>query len=288
MAYHFAHTDASVEAALQRIGTEQLAGAARSLREAPMEPAVHSARKAIKRSRALLRLLRSGLREFSEENRRLRDIGRGLSALRESHVAARLLDSLCEEAGLSAEERAGLALARGEQVTADPGDLVAEAADALERMARGARAWRLRGDPRKVLVRGLGRTAADGRGAMAMALEAGSVEALHEFRKRVKDRWYQARLMRAVWPEAMAVEIAAADSLAERLGDDHDLALLAGRLTGTGEARDRIVALIARKRARGLSEAEVLGRRLYSEAPEALSARWLGWWACAEPSLPPF
>ena len=59
-------------------------------------------------------------------------------------------------------------------------------------------------------------------------------EDLHELRKRVKDHWYHVRLLRAAWPPVMTAWADEAHVLAEQLGDDHDLSVLAAVLTGEG------------------------------------------------------
>ena len=53
---------------------------------------------------------------------------------------------------------------------------------------------------------------------------------MHEWRKSVKTLWYQMRLVEPAAPSAIAPVIATLDRLGEALGDDHDLAVLVGRL----------------------------------------------------------
>ncbi|MCQ9933930.1 CHAD domain-containing protein, partial [Staphylococcus aureus] len=88
---------------------------------------------------------------------------------------------------------------------------------------------------------------------------------LHEWRKRVKDHWYQARLLRPIWPAIMDPHVAAADTLGEILGQVNDLAVLRDRLEAApleealrSEARD----LAGLRHGALMAQAIPLGRRL--------------------------
>ena len=63
--------------------------------------------------------------------------------------------------------------------------------------------WDLRGSERRVLAEGLTETRTRARTAMRTARDARSDEALHDWRKRAKDVWYQTRLLHPVWPDLM-------------------------------------------------------------------------------------
>ena len=98
---------------VRRIAGEQLGNAAARLEGGSNpETSVHEARKSLKRTRALLRLVRPGLGEadFRKANARLRDIARSLSAARDRDVVRALLKGL-EEAKPSIAKAAGRLLA---------------------------------------------------------------------------------------------------------------------------------------------------------------------------------
>ena len=63
----------------------------------PVE-AIHDARKRIKKTRALLRLARPGLKTkaYRRRNRELRDTGRGMSGTRDADVLVETVDALAE------------------------------------------------------------------------------------------------------------------------------------------------------------------------------------------------
>lgn len=275
MSYRFEQTDVSVEAALRRIASEQLRAAAQALRgKQAATRGVHEARKSLKKTRALMRLLRHGLPVYPMENPALRDIGRSLGSLRDAHVTAGLVSRLCAEAGVPDIPPVA--------TSADPGaeaELLQDAAQALADAAGRAETWHLRGDARRTLAKGLERTARAGQKALNPGLRGDDSERLHELRKRVKDRWYQARLFHDVWPEAMKVEADEAGNLAETLGDRHDLDAVAEQLGDA--APPTLCDLIAERSKQLLAEARPAARRLYAERPAAVTERLLGWWTLA-------
>jgi CHAD domain-containing protein len=142
--------------------------------------------------------------------------------------------------------------------------------------------WRLKRDGWEALEPGLAATWTAARAEQKAARKHPTPEALHDWRKRVKDHWYQARLLRPIWPAMMDPHIAAADELGELLGQVNDLAVLRDRLEAApleealrSEARDlaslRHEALMAR--------ALPLGQRLLAGKAHALTTRWGAWWA---------
>ncbi len=289
MSYSFSADDATVQAALRRIGCEQVDKALAATGLTP-DQSVHAARKSVKKLRALIRLVRPGLAAFKAENRALRDIGRRLSPLRDASVAAGLFDRLAAAEALPPAERQALAAALQDRV-AVPGDaadrLQAALADCAALRLR-AKHWKLAGHGFRALAGGLEACCDASRKAMAVALDVRSGPAVHDWRKRVKDQWYHARLLAPIWPEAMAARIAAAGRLGEMLGEHQDLVVLAGHLAEVRpEASAARIIARARHRCAGiLAEAEPLARRIDAEPGAALAARWAVWWQATRPALP--
>jgi CHAD domain-containing protein len=127
---------------------------------------------------------------------------------------------------------------------------------------------------------GLRRIYRQGRRRYARALHAKprDTRALHQWRKRVKDLRYAAQVF------DLKELSKRADALQERLGEEHDLALLAARvsapgspLAGGGRRRKRtrkaVLKLIARRRARLRKRALREGRRLYKRKPKRFIKR---------------
>ncbi len=118
------------------------------------------------------------------------------------------------------------------------------------------------------LAASLRRTYARGRKAFATADHAPTTANLHEWRKRVKDLWYQQRLLEQTWPGVMKAQAKEAKRLSKLLGADHDLAVLAEHVDDPD-----LTELIDTRRAELLAEARELGRRVYAERPQAFARR---------------
>ena len=273
--------------ALRAAVREQLDDAVRRLRDDrgddPAE-AVHEARKDLKKARSLLRLARPGLPGdvYRRENAALRDTGRSLSGARDADVLVETAADLGERyAGQLPEAQfaalgAGLAAA-GAEARANA-DAAADAVAALDGVAARVEDWPLERCDHATLVHGATRAYKRGRAALAAVEKTPSVERLHDLRKRVKDLWYHGRLLEEAWPRVVKAQSKAAHDLADLLGDDHDLAVLAERVEG-GVATDApiddeaVLGLIARRRAELQAEAMPIARRLYAEPPDAFRAR---------------
>jgi CHAD domain-containing protein len=280
---------------IRRVVIERLDDAIEQLRERLHEDqtaAVHSARKDLKKARSVVRLVRSELGEkrYREENDRLRDAGRGLSDARDAAVRAQVLDDLREQFGDDLSPQATKALtdaiaatsigkASGrslEGVATEARAEIERARDSAANWQFGAGGWQLIGD-------GLDRAYRRGRKKLAEVGAHPSDEAVHAWRKRVKDLWYQLRLLRKSRPEAVGELVDQADELADLLGDHHDLSLLAADLEGTeltlaADEQEALAELIARRQAELLDAAIALGGRLYAEKPKAFSRRMHGYW----------
>jgi CHAD domain-containing protein len=127
---------------------------------------------------------------------------------------------------------------------------------------------------------GLRRIYRQGRRALGAAQADPSTENLHEWRKREKDLWYHLRLLHDTWPGPMGAAADEASTLADLLGDDHDLAVLLATARELGEA-DGLEWVVRQRRSKLQADAFELGRRLYAERPRAFSARLRVWWESA-------
>jgi len=131
---------------------------------------------------------------------------------------------------------------------------------------------------------GLKKTYKRARDAMAHAYAEPSVERFHEWRKRVKYHRYHTRLLREIWPAIMRRRRNELKRLSDRLGDDHDLAVLRATLTGEtdrfGQPRDQqaLLALIDRRRKEFQAWSHPLGQRLFAEKPKRHADRFAHIW----------
>ncbi len=282
--YRFDLADSSLTESLRRIALAEIAPARRRLSEGgTLDPgAVHDIRKRMKKLRALLRLLRSGLpRVQPAENAVLREAARGLSAARDGATRLASFDRIAH-----AEASPALGALRAQFVAeaAMPADPPADLGGVLEGLALRIEGWQVKGADRHVLEDGLARTRIRAREAMRAARDQAGAEALHDWRKRAKDFWYQARLFQPVWPEAMKPIVAEADRLGELLGDHHDFAVLAAHVAALpeDEIHPEARAFIAGRTAEAMlaleAEAFPLGARLFAGDPGEMAALWVKWW----------
>ena len=269
---------------LRRIAREQLGRAAERLRrpDGDRVEAVHDARKAVKKTRALLRLVRPSLprEEYQRENAALRDAGALLSGTRDRDVLVATFDDLAGRyvGQIAAEEFD----AAREQLTAGPppphpAPAQEAAAAALDAIAARIDRWPLEDADAATLQRGLAQVYRRGTKAYMSALTDPSVEALHEWRKRVKDLWYHARLVHDVWPPVLEAQAAELKRLSELLGDDHDLAVLRDALPEDSP----VLPLVSMRRDELQAQARRLGALVYAERPKAQRRRMRAWWAAA-------
>src|SRR5262249_2592579 len=119
---------------------------------------------------------------------------------------------------------------------------------------------------------------------MERALDEGSPETLHEWRKHAKYHWRHAQLLRPIWPGPIGAHAKEAKRLGERLGDHHDLDVLAQRLrrnpASYGAARDvsAFLELVGRRQRKLEAEAGAIGARLFVENGAKLRRRWEAYW----------
>jgi len=117
--------------------------------------------------------------------------------------------------------------------------------------------------------------------------EEASATNLHERRKRVKDLWYQLRLIRDADKHLLGDLADQAHDLSDHLGDDHDLALLREevqrRRTAFADPGDQrhLLEEIDQRRGELQFAAISLGQRIYAEKPKRftkrLEKRWEAW-----------
>ena len=292
MAYRLSFED-DVATSVRRCGREQLAGAAERLERAEEDPvtAVHEARKHLKKTRALLRLVRPALgrRDYRRENDALRDIGLALSGARDADVRVATAQALAQHAAgrLSADVFHALHDALSAEVagSGEGGDATrfAPVIEQLRAAELRVETWPLDDADWATALAGLARAYARGREAFATARATPDPELLHAWRKRAKDLWYHQRLLAPAWPDVLSAQAEAAHGLSELLGDDHDLAVLAERLATDDDAsplapavdaqRAELRALIAQRSEELRAEAVRLGLRVYAESPKAFTRR---------------
>ena len=255
---------------------------------------IHEARKATKRLRALVRLVRGDLGDegYALENQCYRAAGQRLSELRDATVLVETLDRLVASLGQDAPksrfarvriwlvERRDRAYSQVDSNNRAVQEAIAALAPARDRLEH----WHLQRPGWGGIRVGLQRIYARGRRDFAAAYALPSDEAFHDWRKQVKYLWYHTQILENIWPSVMQALAEELDQLGELLGQDHDLAVL--RTTVLAEfpragATATLMALerrIGAVRARKLARARLLAERLYVERPREFTRRLGGYW----------
>jgi CHAD domain-containing protein len=242
---------------------------------------VHSARKAIKRARAMLRLLRDVLPKstYRRENDALRELGRPLSAVRDSRV---LLDTLEHAAGkikgVEVLRRALIAEYRRTQRRVTTGPVVALARRRLIAIHRRALRWPLQSGAGSLILHSLKRVYRRARGDMEKSQSNHDTETLHDWRKQVKYLWHQLQTLQPLRPRYIGKVADQLHAISDYLGDEHDLAVLREKVLnhhrslGSRTAR-ALLARIDKRRQVLRRKAWRLGSQVFADRPSAFAAR---------------
>jgi CHAD domain-containing protein len=206
--------------------------------EGPNE-AVHTARKAFKRLRALYRLVQADAPAFrASENARFRDIARGLSATRDATALVETTSYL-EQHARSDRELEALSLVtkmlmqRRDRIVTDNTGIDANISAAIRECEAGLCALEALSLParKKAVAKQIGRAWRKQRKAAIKAIAHcradASGEHFHELRKCGQTYWMHLSLLRRLWPSAMRAKSADAKQLVDLLGHEHDLSILA-------------------------------------------------------------
>ncbi len=286
MAYRFARSDPSVAEGVRRIAREEfnLISGVLARADLPGVRKVHEVRKATKRLRGLIRLIGPVMPEASRENACLRDAARTLSDLRD---AGALLETL-EELGIDADNRSEIRAAFARRPTPVPASGERQKLSAFGRTLRDAAdrsaGWDIAATGFEAIAPGLERGLRRFRKCLRQAAADTAEEPMHEWRKRAKDHWYHAVLLREIFPDVMKGHARAAERLSDALGYWRDLGLLEAAIAGIPAhelpkpSAAAALEAISAGRLKAKRRALQLGRQLAAESPSGLSRRWSAYW----------
>ncbi len=303
---------------MRRVTLEQLDSALEGLTrpDGDIDSAVHRARKAMKRLRAILRLVRDAIGDdvYRAENALLRDTARLLAPMRDGAVIAaavrdlraryddRLAPGIFDDLVARLDERH---LRRRRRVLEDETILPTVVRNLRSARARYA-SWPVEGDHRlpgvaaarplvhsfSTVAGGLARTYRRGRREMRQAFDEPTEHNFHRWRKRVKYLRHQVEILRPLWPEVLEAEARELDRLGEALGEEHDLAVMLRLVAALPDLcpdpvdRSLLAALTQHRRAELRTAARILGTRAYAEEPDAFVARFASYWRAWQTPLP--
>lgn len=293
--------------ALRRITVEQLDGAIEGLvADADVDTAVHEARKAMKRLRAVLRLVRDVIGDgiYRAENDVLRDTARVLAPVRDGWVMVETVAGLRERYRDHLRSTAFvMTLERMEERHLRRRAGVLEDADGMRRVVRTLRsararyaAWPIDDELAQAYGRtpvrhafetiapGLERTYERGRREMRDALADPTPEHFHLWRKRVKYLRHQIEILEPLWPEVIGGYARSLEHLGDVLGEEHDLSVLLELLGANPELcpdpveRSLLAAVAVRRRSDLRLASAALGSRAYAEPAPRLVTRFAVYW----------
>jgi CHAD domain-containing protein len=241
---------------------------------------VHEVRRATKRVRALLRMVRDRLGEqsYRHDNAVLRDVARDLSALRSATIRVTTLEMLARSCSPIAASVEGLHVQLSSEMTAlrasvgAGSPLADDLVDRLQSATASVGEWTL--PPALIFTApGLQRTYRRGRLGMERVYADQSTDRLHAWRKRVKYLRHQMEIFGAVLPESMQMMAGSLRELGEGLGMDHDLAdiesvvLRSPDVFSSPTAQGEMLDVIAHRRRELQADLLPLGKRLYAQTP---------------------
>ncbi len=269
---------------IRRLAREQLteARAAAADRRHPLGARVHDVRTAMKKVRALNRLVRPALgRRARHADHRLRKIAHSVASLRDADVVLKAFD------GVVGPARAGLTRVRSR--------LAAQRRAQAQDFERSGRARRLRDDLARergkvgdwvrdslhwsgldeALTRGYRRA----RAAMDTAYRSHKRSDFHAWRRAVKTHRHQIAALAPIAPTRMKARVDRLDRLGDLLGDEHDLTVLEGaidaelsRLSDNRPGKE-LLRRIAERRQGLRRRARPLGKLLFAARPSAFRER---------------
>ena len=287
--------DESIPKGIKRIAKKQIGKAIAELSavdELGIDEAVHQARKRLKKTRAVVRLVRDSLgSQYKQENARFRDLGRSLSSLRDAKVQIETVDNLTAHfSDIAAPEiftdlRRELRVDyRREYQRVSDEDILNLVKNQLKDAKPEIDRWSIDSDGWSAVAKSLKRVYQRGYQGLHRALSEPTAENLHEWRKRVKYLRYQLRILHPIWSEMMAEWVDRTHELSDYLGEDHDLAVLQKFVLAQPERFDRentlkmLTTLSDRRQTELQSAAIFLGKRIYTEKPKDYVNRLENYW----------
>ncbi len=256
MSFHF-EPDRPMPDEARRVLSEQIRAGRESLAGEPTASAVHETRKAVKRTRAALALLKRGLGSEQVEllDTALKEAARSIGPVRDADVLGALATEmdlhLPVEAPHDREARVATASA-----ALDQAEYLAGALDLVD----------LQPD---LLLRALARAWGKARKGYRKAKQSRQPIDVHEWRKATKRLLYQVELLESLVPGLHGVA-KLVDELQHQLGDHHDLHVLQDAAAGDATVSTMLEGKTADLEDRAFAAGDVM----FAAKPKAFE-RWV-------------
>lgn len=283
-----------VGAALRDIAAGAVAEAQAILNDPALDSTtkVHDVRRALKRWRALLRMLTPHLGEGGEALRlQARDLARRLTVARDAQSAIDAFQDAteaCLELPIALPARSLLTIqGRLEALRAENERSIwneavqKDLADYLTSAAWQVGQWTLDALTFADLADMLTTTYRRARRSTPRSWNAPDGEELHELRRRVVEHRYQMELIEPVWPRLGRIWVDEAQRLRTRLGKCQDLEMLTAKAAPhqpLARWRSKLAPVIAHRQAEHVQAARRLATRLFAESPKGFRRRLEALW----------
>jgi CHAD domain-containing protein len=247
---------------------------------------VHEVRKHLKKLRATMRLAIAAVGKncHAKEDRCVRKIGRLVSDLRDAQVRLQTFIQLRDKAAKNSGKQLfphteELLVLERESFSAAFAGWQRQAIPQLESVKARLMAWPLGGLSWKQICNAVCKIYRRGQRALATTIDDPEPENFHAWRKRVKDVWYQLRILQPLNRTVLEEMARDAEILGELLGIEHDLDFLWARLNkesgdeALANELARLQKLITKRCKRLRRDTLELGRRFYAERSKAFAKR---------------
>jgi CHAD domain-containing protein len=252
------------------------------------EEITHQIRTMIKWLRSLLRLIRPGVEPtfFEQENERLRNAARLLSSARDSEVARDTLKNLPvnDHTGREAVDAALSGLEPRIQREKAQQPNLNEAKEHFQETLSRFRRLKFQGTEQHIAAAAIRKAYRQGRQRMKEAIRTDEDVAYHRWRIRAKNLYYELRFLESVWPKRLHRIVSRLSKLQDRIGLDHDLAVLRAELKRTpgtfgGKERvGRIVFCLDGQIKELRSSAVPLGHKIWRDRPKRFARHLVRHW----------
>jgi CHAD domain-containing protein len=257
---------------------------------------VHALRRAFKRWRALLRLLRRPVGDSADAMRaEARELMRRLASARDQQSALDALADLAKgDAPISPKSLISMrerltALRAAAEAAVMTHDVHADIAAHLEKASRALDSWMLPQIPFDMVSDALATTYRRARRLVPRDWGQADAEDLHDLRRRVVEHRHQMELIEPLWPRFAKMWGEEAQRLRNQLGACQDLAVLSGLLAphqALAHWRSRIAPAIDARHDAHLRSASRLAGRLFAEKPRAFRKRIGALWDARQARSP--
>jgi CHAD domain-containing protein len=289
--------DRSIRGEVRRLADKQLTLAIASMHaigDPKGDQGIHEARRHVKKIRALVRLVRSSLGPASRSaNKRLRRVNRLLAPVADGEAVVDTLARFDARYDHELPRRIIAAIRKGlvqrrihidQQARLDR--VLPASLELLEAERQRVERWRPATGGFRAIKRGLRTSVREAKRAMALSLEHPTTEHYHSWRRRVKDHWFQVRLLEARCGNGLVEDERALEVLDGCLGELHNCMLLEATLTTDTLLRRqetaRTLRLLRRYHLELRREAQQLGARIYRETPRQFVTRVKRAWRTAK------